>query len=98
MSQTLRQFAILTAVIILLTTSAMLLLLSTLSSPAAPSARFVPTTLAAPSPTDMPQAQSEPPAPAPNSAIALIIGMVSGFLVILLSLALLRAQRTSSEQ
>lgn len=96
MSQTVRQFAILTTVIILITVGAMLLLLSALgSSPPSsprPTATFIATPEPAPSPTP------ERDASVQSGAIALIIGAVSGLLVLILSLSLLRAQRTSQER
>ncbi|PJF32236.1 MAG: hypothetical protein CUN51_01010 [Candidatus Thermofonsia Clade 1 bacterium] len=93
-----RQFAILTAVIILITVGAMLLLLSALGSPAPSPPRPTATLIATPDPVPSPTLQPERDAPVQSGAIALIIGAVSGLLVLMLSLSLLRAQRTSQER
>ncbi|MFN7209374.1 MAG: hypothetical protein ACK4P1_03145 [Aggregatilineales bacterium] len=98
MSQTARQFIFLTAAIILITAGSMLLLLGALSGSAPNPTRPAPTILAAPSPTAPPEAQSEPPTPAENGAIALILGAISAALVALLSLSVLRTQRPSQER
>lgn len=98
MSQTMRQFAVLTVVIILITVGAMLLLLSALGSPAPSPPRPTATFVAAPSPVPSPTLQPERAAPIPSGVMALIIGAVSGLLVLMLSLSLLRAQRTSQER
>ncbi|MCS6870356.1 MAG: hypothetical protein RML95_01840 [Anaerolineae bacterium] len=99
MSRSFRQLTVLTVVIVFITSGAMLLLLSALGNPASRPTRSATLTIVAlPSPTPSSVAQSEDAVPAQNSLIALIIGAVSGLLVLMLSLALLRAQRASQER
>jgi hypothetical protein len=66
----------------------LLLLLSVISSPAA-------LILAAPSPTVEPIVQAERDAPISDGAMALPISRISGLLAVILSFALLCAQRAS---
>jgi len=94
-SQAARQMLVLSIAIIAVTFGAMLLLLSVLSSPAASPPRPATPILAAPSSTAEPLEQVARDAPISSGAMALLIGGISGLLVMMLSVALLRAQRTS---
>jgi len=94
-SQAARQMLVLSIAIIAVTFGAMLLLLSVLSSPAASPPRPATPILAAPSPTVEPIVQAERAAPISSGAMALLIGGISGLLIVMLSFALLRAQRAS---
>ena len=95
MSQAVRQVIALSILIVAITLGAMLLLLSVLSSPAASPPRPATPILAAPSPTVEPIVQAERAAPISSGAMALLIGGISGLLIVMLSFALLRAQRAS---
>jgi hypothetical protein len=94
-SQAVRQVIVLSILIVAITLGAMLLLLSAISSPADTRTRPATPILAAPSPTAEPLEQIARDAPISSGAMALLIGGISGLLVMMLSIALLRAQRTS---
>ncbi|PJF35952.1 MAG: hypothetical protein CUN49_07950 [Candidatus Thermofonsia Clade 1 bacterium] len=95
MSQVVRQVIVLSTLIVAITLGAMLLLLSAFGSAPTNAPRLAAPTLAAPDPTPELIAQAEREAPIPSGAMALLLGAISGLLVILLSLTLLRAQRAS---
>lgn len=97
MSQAARQVIVLSAAIIAITFGAMVLLLSAISSPSDGSVRLATPTLALPRPTVEPVAPIERTAPVSSGTIALLIGGVSGLLVVMLSLAVLRTRRISQK-
>jgi hypothetical protein len=88
---------VLSIAIIAITLGTMLLLLSAISSPAANPTRPATPILVAPSPTAEPIAQVARDAPISSGAMALLIGGISGLLVVMLSFAVLRAQRASQK-
>jgi hypothetical protein len=94
-SQAVRQVIALSILIVAITLGAMLLLLSAISSPADTRTRPATPILAAPSSTAEPLEQVARDAPISSGAMALLIGGISGLLIVMLSFALLRAQRAS---